>query len=70
MTSFAPGYYRLQLSASQRLVAWCTSRDGGRTIAAFRSQPAARDPAKAIGAYTAAEFAAVAVEAISPLSAG
>lgn len=70
MTSFAPGYYRLQLSASQRLVAWCVPRDGGRTIAAFRSQAAAKDPSKAIGVYTPAEFAAVAVEAISPLAAG
>jgi hypothetical protein len=64
------GYYRLSTAPGQRIVAWCCSSDGGRTIAAFRSQAAARDPAKAIGTYTPAEFAAVAVEAISPLAAG
>lgn len=64
------GYYRISTAPGQRVVAWCTSRDGGRTIAAFRSQAAAKDPAKAIATYSAAGFAAVAVEAISPLAGG
>ncbi|MFC5508731.1 hypothetical protein [Bosea massiliensis] len=64
------GYYRISTAPGQRIVAWCVPRDGGGTIAAFRSQAAARDPAKAIATYSAAEFAAVAVEAICPLAAG
>lgn len=70
MTAFTPGYWRLQLSPSQRLVAWCVPRDGGRTIAAFRSQAAAKDPDRAIATYTLDQFAEVAIEAISILAAG
>ena len=73
MTSFSPGYFRLEVAPGQRIIAWCCevrTESGRVAIGAFRSQAAAKDPAKAIGTYTPAEFAAVAVEAISPLAAG